>query len=209
MISQAEYEHSGGFRDAINSEANTVLAEFPNEHKAIKRLFQRITEKGEGDKPIRKPETLSVLAELTGLEPRRLGEIVAAFEQRGLLVTRQLETGETEADLPHECVGWKWDVLKKWIHEEAASANSLKLLKTLTTEKQPLTGTVLSGALRLNAEGRLEGSWARRYLSQTDLSSIVEWVAKSEKREKVERLRLIRTTTVSALAAVVMFVLLI
>src|SRR5205809_7965423 len=96
QISLEDYEKAGRFKDAINQEAEAVLARFPDEQKAIEAVFQRITEKGGGEKPIRKPETLPVLAQIAGLDPARLREIVDAFAARDLLVLRESEKEEVQ-----------------------------------------------------------------------------------------------------------------
>src|SRR5262249_49413867 len=117
-VSLDAYEKAGGFKGAINQDAEDVFVRFRKERLAIQRLFQRITERGDGDKPIRRPETISTLSDITGLPARRLQDIVDAFVQRGLLASRPLENGELEVDLPHECVAWKWERLSRWMGEE-------------------------------------------------------------------------------------------
>src|SRR5947209_6395798 len=107
-----EFQLAGGLKGAINEQAEKVLARFPEDEVAISRLFQRLTDQGEGEKPVRRPETLRALEGVTGLSQARLGKIVGAFVEDGLLVKRTLENGEVEVDLPHECVAWKWERLK-------------------------------------------------------------------------------------------------
>ena len=72
VLSPTAYEKAGELKGAIDQDAEGVLARFPADQTAIRTLFQRITERGEGDKPIRKPETMSVLSEITGLTTARL-----------------------------------------------------------------------------------------------------------------------------------------
>jgi len=190
-ITLAHYDLAGGLKGAINQDAERVLDQFPaDEQAAISRLFQRITEKGEGEKPVRKPETLSVLAKLTGLDLARLRVIVDAFAARDLLVLRQVEKTEIQVDLPHECLGWKWDRLARWIDEEAALAKSLEFLSESTKKKQWLSGSALAEARQLHELGRLDGLWPRRYLSKTDLAEVTRWVVESEARDQAEQVRL-------------------
>lgn len=189
-ISPFDYEKAGRFLGAIDQDAEEVLAGFPDDQPAIERLFRRITEKGEGEKPIRKPETLARLAEITELGPPRLGEIVGAFAARDLLVLRELGKEGIEVDLPHECLGWKWKRLKDWIDQEAALAKSLEFLKDSTEKKQFLTGSALAEALQLREQGKLDGLWPRRYLSETNLIGVNKWLDRSKLRDEAERLRL-------------------
>lgn len=203
-ISPFDYEKAGRFGGAIDQDAEGVLAGFPDDQQTIERLFRRITEKGEGEKPIRKPETLARLAEITELDPPRLGEIVAAFAARDLLVLRESGTKGVEVDLPHECLGWKWKRLKDWIDQEAALAKSLEFLRDSTEKKQFLTGSALAEALQLREQGKLNGPWPRRYLSETNLTDVNQWLDRSKLRDEAERLRLNterRRTRITAIIA--------
>jgi tetratricopeptide (TPR) repeat protein len=189
-ISFDDYEKMGGFKAAIDREAEAVFALFPDEQKEIESLFQRITEKGEGEKPIRKPETLAALTEITGLGETRLKEVVNEFAAHDLLVLRESEQGGIELDLPHECLEWKWERLKRWIDQEATVAQSLEFLKESADKKQWVTGTALSEALRLREHGLLDGLWPRRYVSESELVAVKEWVGESEHRDKAEKRRM-------------------
>ncbi|MCU1294026.1 MAG: hypothetical protein JWP08_2876 [Bryobacterales bacterium] len=187
-----DFKRAGGLKRAIDKHAEAVFAQFPNEHLAIQMLFQRITDLGDGERPIRRPEIIPVLSAVAGLTTERLQVIVGAFVERGLLVQRRLENGETEVDLPHECVAWKWDRLTRWISDEAAAAKSLRFLQDSVAKGQWLTGSVLSEAQAFREGGRLDGAWPRRYLSENEVSRVRGWTDKSEEREESERLRLVR-----------------
>src|SRR5262249_44740350 len=95
-------------------------------------------------------------------------------------------------DLPHECVAWKWERLSRWISKEAAAAKSLRLLRDLAEKRQPLTGSVLEEAKGFREGGRLDGGWPRRYLSDTEVRQVRDWIETSEQREHSQRLRLLR-----------------
>ena len=129
QLTVQDFEKAGGLKRAISKQADLVLNRFHSERGAIRKLFQRLTDQGEGDKPVRKPETLPVLELVTGLPADRLALIVKAFVENGLLVTRALENGEIEVDLPPECIAWKWKRLAGWIEEEVAEAKSLRFLR--------------------------------------------------------------------------------
>src|SRR3954465_4512557 len=94
QLTTAQFEKAGGIRGAINQQAEEVFKRCPEEQVAIKRLFQRLTDQREGDRPVRNPETLRVLEGVTGLTAARLAQIVEAFVEEGALVTRPLEHGE-------------------------------------------------------------------------------------------------------------------
>src|ERR1019366_1512780 len=86
QLTTQDFEKVGGLKGAINTQAGDVLKEFHGEKAAVQRLFQRLTDRGKGKKPVRKPETLPVLEVVTGLPANRLASIVKAFVGNGLLV---------------------------------------------------------------------------------------------------------------------------
>jgi hypothetical protein len=172
------------------------------DRQGIEALFRRITEKGKGERPIRKPEILPVLVEITRLDAKRLREIVEAFAARGLLVLRESETEGFQVDLPHECLGWKWKQLEGWIEKEAALAKTLEFLKDSAQKQQWLTGSALAEAQLLLKGGRLDGLWPLRYLSETELAAVKNWIGESTKRDHDERLRLVRERRRARLTAV-------
>ena len=210
-FSTAAYSKVGEFGGAIDQDAERLFQDFHDEQTAIQLLFQRITELGAGDKPIRRPDTMPVLREITGLSEERLPALVLAFEERGLLVRRLLENGEMEVDLPHECVMWKWKRLQGWIREEAETAKFLGFLRDAAGKQQWLTGPVRIHASSLLQTGRLDGHWSQRYLSASDIRDVRKLIEVSEARHAGEMQRLVRErrrarlTAIGAMAAALIF----
>lgn len=190
-ISFHEYERVGGLRGAINKDAETVFGLFPDERLAIEKAFQRITEKGDGEKPVRKPEEISVLASVANLDLAGMSMIVDAFAERDLLVKRKVPEG-IQVDLPHECLAWKWERLKDWIDREATLAKSLQFMSESAKKEQRLTGSALAEARQLREQGRLQGLWATRYISEAELLAVRFWLNESESWEREEQRRLDR-----------------
>ena len=110
-ISLADYEAVGGWKNALNQDAETVLGRFPEEAANLRALFQWITDRGAGDKPVRRPRPFAECVEISGLAPAQLQEILDAFRERALLKRGAL------VDLPHESVMWQWTRLRDWIAE--------------------------------------------------------------------------------------------
>src|SRR5205085_3486905 len=84
-IGLLDYDEVGGWKDAINRGADGVLNRFKNEYAGIGRLFQWITERGTGGKPVRQPRPLTECVEVSGFSPERLAVTIGAFQERGLL----------------------------------------------------------------------------------------------------------------------------
>src|SRR6516164_8985682 len=190
QLSSSDFSQTGGLKGAIDRQAEDLFKSFPAEEQAaIQKLFQGVTERGEGDRPIRHPEVLDHLQSLTGLPADRLTQIVDAFVGSRLLVKRSLENGKTEIDLPHECVTWKWERLKGWIEEEARAAKSLQFWLQSESNRQPLAGSSLAEAEKMRSSGRLTGQWAKRYLCDADAGRLDTWIAESATREQAEQAR--------------------
>src|SRR2546423_1162284 len=124
-ISLADYEAVGGWADCLNADAEGVLKQFGPQEEGIRRLFQWITERGTGEKPIRRPRPFPECAEVCGLDREKLGVIIRAFQGRGLLRNSE-RSDQSLVDLPHESVMWHWLRLKRWIAEEAEQATQLR-----------------------------------------------------------------------------------
>ena len=206
-ITSYQYEALSGLKGAINRDAEDALGERPEYFTALQRIFQRITEIGQSEKPIRTPEKLSVLAEVAGVDPKNLDWIIEPFVQRDLLVIRRPLRDEPWLDLPHECLAWKWQRLHQWIEEEARVGNSLRFFRDSAEKRQWITGSALVEALQLQADGRLAGPWAQRYVSDSDLEAMNQWVSASEKREQQERIRLKRQLILASSIVLILAVL--
>ena len=181
-VSLADYEDAGGYQGAINQDAELMLDAFPGEHEAIRKVFQRITDKGVGERAVRKPETIAVLASLAGLDTARLRDVVNAFAARDLLTL----TGEGETaivDLPHECLAWKWKRLGEWIGQEADAAARLRFVRDCAIREISLSGLALREALELMGRINESPAWGARYLSHAAAQSTAEWIAASERQE--------------------------
>ena len=183
MIQSADYKKTGGWEEAIALDADRVLQQFtPLEQDAVKLVFQRITEKGTGDRPIRTPCSFGELVELTRslVTPARLREILTAFQARDLLVW---ET-EERIDIPHECVTWRWGRLANWIEEEDQDARRLAFIVDSARKKTPLAGSALEEARVLR--GRIADPWVGRY--KLDAGELTRWIDHSEHEATKARL---------------------
>jgi hypothetical protein len=185
-IGTEDYDAIGGWANALNGDAETVLGQFSNDENGIRRLFQWITERGTGDKPIRRPRPLAECVEVSGLERVRLKEVVLKFQERGLLRPSN-RSDQSLVDLPHESVMWQWSRLKDWIAEEAEQASQLRFLLQSARQKNPLTGLALVSASQLC--GKMQWPSMRRYLQPQELEQTQAWIVHSEQIEQAKRRR--------------------
>jgi WD40 repeat protein len=187
-LSLVDYEAVGGWKGAIDADAERVMMRFPAEEEAIRRLFQWITERGPGEKPIRRPRPFAECLESSGLRREQLLEIIRALQERGLLRTSDC-SDLSLVDLSHESVMWQWSRLDRWIAEEAEQASQLRFLLQSARNKLRLTGLALSSGLEFRARWRKQGMHARRHLPSSELEEVHDWVERSVQIEHAKRRR--------------------
>src|SRR5262245_6362825 len=88
-IDSAGADKTGSWNDAIDLDAESVFQTLgAPERAAVKLVFQRVTEKGTGERPIRTPCSFAELTRLTSpwVSAERLRQVLEAFRARDLLV---------------------------------------------------------------------------------------------------------------------------
>jgi WD40 repeat protein len=202
-ISLLDYDAVGGWTDAINREAEGVLNRFKNEYAGIRRLFEWITERGTGGKPVRRPRPVTECVEVSGISRDRLAVIVRAFQERGLLRPFDKQ-GTSLIDLPHESVMWYWAQLGRWIAEEAEHAAQLRFLLQSAQRKVRLIGLALESARKLRSDWQTQKLRSLRYVQEEDLDQIDRWLNESERLAKKEKRWRFWTWGIAGAASVVL-----
>ncbi len=185
-ISIVDYEKVGGWAGALDNDAEAVLKQFEAYEGGIQRVFQWITEHGIGEQPIRRPRPFGECLAVSGLERRRLTEVIRAFQVRGLLRPSDL-SDESLVDLSHECVMWQWSRLKRWIDEEAEQATQMRFFWQSAHRKVSLSGRALESALQWQMGERKRTPLAQRYLTNDQLQQTETWIIRSEQIEKAKQ----------------------
>jgi hypothetical protein len=181
-ITEAHLGKTGGWDGAINEDASGVFDPLSDGEKdAIRLVFQRLTKKGTGDRPVRTPCSIAELAAICRpqVTRERLLEVMADFRKRDLLVW---ETDE-RIDVPHECLTWRWVTLASWIEEEDRDRQLLDYIAESKRGNQPLAGFKLDEGQRVRS--RLAApEWAARY--GHDAGESTAWIDFSAGRQKHE-----------------------
>ena len=160
VITSAHWERTGGWNRAIAQDAAAVLRPLmPNEQQAVRLVFQRVTKKGTGERPVRTPCSFTELAALCRflVTEERLREVLAGFQKRDLLIWDQ----DSRIDIPHECITWRWGMLAEWIDQEDRDRQRLEFIDQSRRATTPLAGSALDEALTLRE--RIADSWVSRY----------------------------------------------
>jgi hypothetical protein len=200
-IAREDYENTGGWAGAIAEDAESVLGgATPAERDAVKRLYQRLTEKGTGERPIRSPCALAELIALTSslAPPERLRQLIEALRRRDLLVWESPLQEDTRIDIPHECVTWRWAELAGWIEEEDRDRQRLEFIDQSRQKKTPLAGSALEEARAL--EARITATpWAGRY--KLDAGELARHIEESWRTSEKARRRTRNTVVGLGLAS--------
>jgi hypothetical protein len=183
-IGLKEYEEIGGWQKALENDAEAVLKLFPSDEAGIRTLFQWITERGTGKRPIRRPRPFSECLEISGLSREVLTEVIRAFQGRGLIRPSEL-TDQSLIDLPHESLMWQWPRLGRWISEEAELAAQLRFLLRSAQQRVQLTGPALDSGLRWRERWRRQKLLAERYLQPAELKETEYWIGRCEDAKQV------------------------
>ena len=203
-ITRADYHQTGGWERAIAQDAHPVLKDLlPSECEAVKRVYQRITEKGSGERPIRTPCSFASLIELASplVAGERLRKIFEALRRRDLLVWEGALQNDTRVDIPHECMTWRWFELAAWIEEEDRDRQRLEFIDQSRRAGMPLAGLALGDALGLLK--RITPPWVQRY--QLDAGALVEHIEESRRRVEAARRRKRNVSIVGLAIACVAF----
>jgi WD40 repeat protein len=180
-----DYTQVGGWRDCLNNDADGVFRQFQANEQGIRQLFQWITDRGTGEKPVRRPRPLSECVGISGLPADRLREIIRAFQDRGLLRASD-RSDKSLVDLPHESVMWQWTRLKGWIADEAEQATQLRFFLQAARQKNPLVGLSLETAVGWQLG---ESPSAERYLKPKEIEQAEGWVVQCVRKRQAKSRR--------------------
>ena len=176
VLSLEHYQSVGGFSEALSSHADEALAELKDvrEQRIAERIFKRLTTREEGERDTRDPTTLRELVAITEAPADEVIRVINVFSQPGRsFLTPYLESSpsavlDTMIDISHESLIRQWGTLKKWVIDEAKSADTyLRLEETARLYRaknaDPYRGLDLQGALHWRKTEKPTDAWAKRY----------------------------------------------
>lgn len=218
-ITQKEYDHPsvGGWENALNLHADKVFDDLPEGRQTIaKRVFQRLTEKGEVGRESRRPTKLRELAAVAEAEEEEVKAVVEHFREEGcnFLTSPDRElTGESVIDISHESLIRRWNRLGQWAAEETDWGEWYRRVEDRRRiEGAYLVEGELESALQARKNGCWNEVWAERYVTEKDGSKlayggVVGFLDESMLRRNAELKRLGRNRALTAAAAVLFAVL--
>ena len=180
-IDLRHYEAVGTLTDALSRHADEAFAELPNERSRAlaEKIFKSLTEKGPDNREIRRPTRVSEIAAIAESSPEEVIAVIEPFRQTGrsfLMPPSSVPlTVDSLVDISHESLIRGWERLRKWVDEEARSANIYRrIADTAILHSEGHAGLWhdpdLALALRWREENRPNAVWAEHYHPQFALA---------------------------------------
>ena len=210
-IGREQYEAVGGWDDALNRHAGAVWNALEDRWDLAKRMFQRLTEKAQGGREIRRPATVRELAAVAEVDAGAVKEVVEHFRQEGcnFLTSPDHElTDHSVIDISHESLIRRWKSLNEWATEEADWGDWYRRIEDrIRIGVRYVVDPELESALQAREKGRWNEAWAERYAGAKDggklrYREVFRFLDESKQRRSDELARLRRGRALVALAAI-------
>jgi WD40 repeat protein len=202
-ITADDYKQSGGFEDALNRHAHESYLSLGSDHrkKLAQWIFKRLTQKGRSERETRDPATLSSLWAVCGAKTdearREVADVVDHFRQAPatfLTCKEEKLAPGSIIDITHESLIEKWNDLKTWVEQEAASAKVfLGLFEDARQwrrgRKDTLGGLELADAEWWERKHNPNPAWALDYADgdAQALALVQDYLKASRKKEEASR----------------------
>jgi len=176
-----DYEAVGTMTEALSRHADEAFADLPNERSRAlaEKIFKSLTEKGPDNREIRRPTKVAEIAAIAEASPEEVIAVIEPFRQTGrsfLMPPASVPlTADSLVDISHESLIRGWERLRKWVDEEARSANIYRrIADTAILNSEGRAGLWhdpdLALALRWREENRPNAVWAEHYHPQFSLA---------------------------------------
>ncbi|MEM9567131.1 MAG: AAA family ATPase, partial [Cyanobacteria bacterium P01_E01_bin.34] len=194
------YETVGSMAAALSNHADDIFGQLTGQQKEItKRLFQRLTERGQDGREIRRPTSLSEIAQVADVSEEDVIGVVEWFRRgnNSFLMPPPPEglSSATVLDISHESLMRIWGRLKDWVVEEAESSQEMLRLVDRASRYPSRAGLLrepeLSFSLNWRRDERPTLAWAKRYAEGfEDAIAFLETSVEARDREIAEQERL-------------------
>ncbi|HLJ91141.1 MAG TPA: PQQ-binding-like beta-propeller repeat protein [Candidatus Angelobacter sp.] len=191
-VDLTHYEAVGGISQALNWHLESAYQELKDDKPIAKKIFQRLTERGKGDRETRRPTKVSELAAVAGVEQQRIVRVVNKFREPGRTFLTSPDEAELRAgsviDITHESLIRLWDTLRVWVSEEAESAKLYRRMAESAVESRAeYHDQDLREALAWRRQTEPNRAWAERYNPAFELA--IQFLDRSRRKTRAQRLR--------------------
>jgi hypothetical protein len=176
-INEKQYSAVGGWDDALNRHADAVWNALPDDRKnPTKRIFQRLTERVQAGREVRRPAMVGELMAVAEVGADEVKAVVEHYRKEGcsFLTSPNRElTEDSVIDISHESLIRRWKLLKDWVEEEAGWGEWYRRVEDRKWIKGAhLVDPELDLALQAQQRGRWNKAWAERYVTPRGWSSL-------------------------------------
>ncbi|HKO63171.1 MAG TPA: hypothetical protein VJV03_18560, partial [Pyrinomonadaceae bacterium] len=192
----SDYEAVGTMVDALSRHADEAYNELPDDRsKTIaEKLFKSLTEKGPDNREIRRPTKVKEICAVSEASPAEVISVIERFRQPGrsfLMPPTNTKLGEDSLiDISHESLIRGWERLRKWVNQEARSAQIYRrLAETAALHREGSAGLWhdpdLALALKWRDENRPNAVWAQHYNPDFDGAMSFLMASKDEREAQI------------------------
>jgi hypothetical protein len=192
QLTLSEYLDNGGLESALSNHADEAYRELDDEQQLIcEVMFRCLSMRGSDQRNARRPVRVKEVAEVCGVPPDRIIDIVEVFRRpdRSFIMppTGMPLDSDKILDISHESLIRQWKRLSNWVDKEARSANLYRNLEQTALRwksgQAALWGTPdLEIALAWKEREKPSQAWAERYGGNFDLA--MEFLDNSEEKRR-------------------------
>lgn len=167
------YEAVGTMQEALSRHAEEALGELDERGRSLaEALFKALTEKEADGRGIRRTAPVAEIAALTGASETEIAAVVEIFRRPGrsflMPPARVRLQARSVLDISHESLMRIWDRLRRWVDEEARSAQVYRGLARAAADHEAGAAALwrdpeLQIALQWKEEQQPTPVWASRY----------------------------------------------
>lgn len=194
-IDLEHYESIGSMNQALSFHADEAYEELPDARskKIAEILFKTLSERGPDNREIRRPTKLGHICAIAEASEKEMAIVIDTFRSQGrsfLMPPSDVALNQdTLLDVSHESLIRNWDLLKKWVDEEAQSAQIYRrLAETAMLYREDKAGhwrdPDLQIALNWREQVNPNESWAQLYHPEFD--SAIEFLEESKAKRDHE-----------------------
>lgn len=166
-IGHDQYKAVGSWGDALSTHADEVWNGLGDRRNLAVRIFQRLTEKAQTEREVRRPATVQELAEVAEAPAEEVKQVVEHFRKEGcnfLTSPDRVLTEDSLIDISHESLIRRWQQLREWTTEEADWGEWYQRVEDrVFVRGAHLVDPELEFALQAREKGRWNKAWAERY----------------------------------------------
>ena len=190
-IGREQYKAVGGWDDALDRNAEAVWKALKDRCDLAKRIFQRLTEKAQAGREVRRPATVCELADVAEAAADKIREVVEHFRQEGCNFLTSPDgqlTDDSVIDISHESLIRRWKSLNEWVTEEADWGVWYRRIEDrIRIGVTCIVDPELESALQAREKGRWNEAWAERYVTEKEgvklaYGEVIRFLEASERR---------------------------